>query len=295
MKENTLTAHSECLPLESVFIAPVSGAFESRAKISSEWKSLNYLSEPDLEEATQEYRAFEELLARWVPNIHYFPSGEGLSLDAVYSRDASIATDAGIILCNMGKAARQKEPEMQARLFQKEGIPILGKIEAPGTLEGGDVAWLDQHTLAVGRSYRTNAEGIQQLKTLLAPLGVQVVVAELPHFRGPSDVFHLMSILSPLDKDLALVYSPLMPISFREGLIKRGYTLVEVPESEFDSLGCNVLAVAPRICIMAKGNPLTEAALKKAGCQVHTYKGTEISLKGGGGPTCLTRPLKRRF
>jgi N-dimethylarginine dimethylaminohydrolase len=229
-----------------------------------------------------------------VPKIHYFPSGKGLSLDALYCRDASIATDAGMILCNMGKAARQKEPDMQARLFQKEGIPIVGKIEAPGTLEGGDVAWLDQHTLAVGRSYRTNAEGIKQLKALLAPLGVNLVVAELPHYKGESDVFHLMSILSPLDKDLALVYSPLMPISFREGLIKRGYTLIEVPESEFDSLGCNVLAVAPRVCIMAEGNPLTEAVLKKAGCQVHTYKGSEISLKGGGGPTCLTRPLKRQ-
>ena len=156
------------------------------------------------------------------------------------------------------------------------------------------MAWLDQHTLAVGRSYRTNTEGIRQLKALLSPLGVQVLVAELPHFRGPSDVFHLMSILSPLDKDLALVYSPLMPISFREALLERGFRLVEVPEQEFDSLGCNVLAVGPRVCIMAEGNAKTEKALKEAGCRVHTYKGTEISLKGGGGPTCLTRPLQRR-
>jgi N-dimethylarginine dimethylaminohydrolase len=156
------------------------------------------------------------------------------------------------------------------------------------------VAWLDTQTLVLGRTYRTNAEGIAQLKALLEPRGIQVLVADLPHYRGKDDVFHLMSILSPVDKNLAVVYSPLMPIAFREELISRGYELIEVPEVEFDSMGCNVLAVGPRKCLMVAGNPVTQERMIEAGCAVHLYKGENISIPGGGGPTCLTRPLKRR-
>jgi N-dimethylarginine dimethylaminohydrolase len=152
---------------------------------------------------------------------------------------------------------------------------------------------LDEKTLAVGHTYRTNPEGIRQLKTLLAPIGVEVITVPLPHYKGPSDVFHLMSILSPVDKDLAVVFSPLMPIPFRELLLQRGVKLVEVPDEEFDSMGCNVLAMGPRNCLMVAGNPVTKARLLAAGCQVTEYKGSEISVKGGGGPTCLTRPLIR--
>ncbi|MBS1575767.1 MAG: hypothetical protein JST09_10735, partial [Bacteroidetes bacterium] len=211
----------------------------------------------------------------------------------VYCRDAAIATDKGMIICNMGKEARKNEPFAEQKAFEAKDIPILGIIKKPGTIEGGDVAWLDEKTLAVGHTYRTNEEGIRQLKELLAPAGVEVIVAPLPHYKGPSDVFHLMSILSPVDKDLAVVYSPLMPIIFRELLLKKGYRLVEVPENEFDSMGCNVLALAPRLCLMVRGNSKTKSALEKAGCKVIEYEGSEISVKGGGGPTCLTRPLQR--
>ena len=185
------------------------------------------------------------------------------------------------------------EPSAQRKAFELNGIPVLGAIRAPGTLEGGDVAWLNEKTLAVGHTYRTNLEGIRQLKAFLSPHGVEVIVADLPHYRGVQDVFHLMSILSPVEKDLAVVYSPLMPIRFRNLLLDMGYKLVEVPEDEFVSMGCNVLAIGPRKCIMVEGNPKTQAVLEKAGCEVFTYKGLEISVKGGGGPTCLTRPLKR--
>jgi N-dimethylarginine dimethylaminohydrolase len=147
--------------------------------------------------------------------------------------------------------------------------------------------------LAVGHTYRTNPEGIRQLKHLLEPNGIEVVVAHMPHYKGPSDVFHLMSVLSPVDKNLAVVYSPLMPIAFRDELIHRGFSFVEVPESEWDSMGCNVLAIAPREVVMVKGNPKTKEGLIKAGCVVHEYDGQEISVKGGGGPTCLTRPIER--
>ncbi len=178
------------------------------------------------------------------------------------------------------------------RAFRAAGIGVLGTILSPGRIEGGDVAWIDERTLAVGRGYRTNDEGIRQLCALVGP-DVDVLVVPLPHWRGPGDVFHLMSILSPVDRDLAVVYSPLMPVPFRESLLERGFSFVEVPDEEFDTMGTNVLAIAPRRCVMVRGNPTTKRRLEDAGAEVTEYDGTEISLKGGGGPTCLTRPLLR--
>ncbi len=214
-------------------------------------------------------------------------------MDSIYCRDAAIATNNGMIICNMGKAARNNEPVAEERAFRQNGIPVLGVIKPPGTIEGGDVAWLDENTLAVGHTYRTNEEGIQQLKHLVEPNGVRIVVVPLPHYKGPADVFHLMSILSPVDKDLAVVYSPLMPVAFRNLLLRKGFQLVEVADDEFDSMGCNVLALGPRMCLMVSGNPKTKSALEMNGCKVIEYAGNEISVKGGGGPTCLTRPLAR--
>jgi N-dimethylarginine dimethylaminohydrolase len=198
-----------------------------------------------------------------------------------------------MIICNMGKPQRKNEPAAERFTFEKNQIKILGEIKSPGTLEGGDVAWIDDTTLAVGHTYRTNEEGINQLKNLVEPLGVTVLVAAMPHYKGPSDVFHLMSVFSPVDKDLAVVYSPLMPIAFRNALLNKGFAFVEVPDSEWDSMGCNVLALAPREVVMVKGNPITKQKLIEVGCSVHEYEGEEISVKGGGGPTCLTRPVER--
>ncbi len=288
------THHSEYLPMESVLVKKAEYAFRSQAFLEEQWKELNYLSPPDFKASKGEFQGFESWLNANVPEVDTFPAAEGVTIDSIYCRDASIATDFGMIICRMGKQARMPEPEAQAAYYKEHSIPILGRIEAPGTLEGGDVAWLDTQTLAVGRTYRTNAEGIAQLKALLEPRGIQVLVADLPHYRGKDDVFHLMSILSPVDKNLAVVYSPLMPIAFREELISRGYELIEVPEAEFDSMGCNVLAVGPRLCLMVAGNPVTQERMIEAGCAVHLYKGENISIPGGGGPTCLTRPLKRR-
>lgn len=288
------TCHSEYKKLETVFIKTAEDAFIGEEKLKKEWNVLNYSSKPDLTRAMEEYKVFKSLLAKEVPNIIRFPRSETITIDSIYCRDASISTDFGMILCNMGKQSRIPEPMAQRMAFQTNNIEILGAITSPGTLEGGDVAWLNEKTLAVGLTYRTNVEGIRQLKNLLSPKGVEVIVVDLPHYKGVADVFHLMSIFSPVDKNLAVVYSPLMPIRFRNLLLEMGYELVEVPEKEFESMGCNVLAIEPRICIMVQGNPITQKALEKAGCQVYTYKGLEISIKGGGGPTCLTRPLKRR-
>ena len=288
-----LTSHSEFGKIKSLFIKRAKDAFIDDAHVEKYRKLLNYLSKPDIENAIAEYNVFENVFKKYGCELHYLPEDSSVNMDSIYCRDAAIATNKGMIICNMGKQARMNEPAAEKKAFALNGIDVLGTITAPGTVEGGDVAWLDENTLAVGHTYRTNAEGIQQLTSLLKPLGVEVIVVPLPHYKGPSDVFHLMSILSPVDKGLAVVYSPLMPIAFRELLLNRGFALVEVPDEEFETMGCNVLALAPRECLMVDGNPKTKAALEKAGCTVTVYKGSEISVKGGGGPTCLTRPIAR--
>ena len=288
-----MSAHSEFGKLKSLFIKKAAAAFISDVHVTEHWEALNYLGKPTIEKAFAEYDKFEKILKENGAEILYLPEDNTVNMDSIYCRDAAIATTKGMIICNMGKAGRINEPAAEQRAFEANGIPVLGVITAPGTLEGGDVAWLDEKTLAVGHTYRTNEAGIQQLTALLAPLGVTVMSVPMPHYKGPSDVFHLMSVLSPVDHNLAVVYSPLIPIVFRNELIARGYELVEVPDEEFDSMGCNVLALAPRVCLMVKGNPITKARLEKAGCKVIEYEGEEISVKGGGGPTCLTRPVLR--
>ena len=288
-----MSSHSESGKLTSLFLKKASAAFINDAHISQHWASLNYLEKPLIEKALAEYEAFEKILKDNGAQIFYFPEDSSVNMDSIYCRDAAIATTKGMIICNMGKEGRKNEPLAQQKAYEAAGIPVLGVIKAPGTIEGGDVAWLDDNTLAVGHTYRTNEQGIQQLTNLLKPLGVKVITAPMPHYKGPSDVFHLMSVLSPIDTNLAVVYSPLMPIVFRNELITRGFELVEVPDTEFDSMGCNVLALAPRTCLMVKGNPITKSRLEAAGCKVIEYEGAEISVKGGGGPTCLTRPITR--
>ena len=288
-----MSAHSESGKLISVFIKKAAAAFMDDAHISKHWEALNYLGKPEMGKALVEYEAFEKILKDHGAQVYYFPEEESVNMDSIYCRDASIATSHGMIICNMGKAGRKNEPVAQQKAYEANGIKVLGVITAPGTIEGGDVAWLDSKTLAVGHTYRTNEEGIRQVTALLKPLGVDVITVPMPHYRGPSDVFHLMSVLSPVADNIAVVYSPLLPIVFRNELMARGFELVEVPESEFDSMGCNVLALAPRICLMVKGNPITKSRLEASGCRVIEYEGAEISVKGGGGPTCLTRPIVR--
>ena len=293
MSKITHTHHSEYLKLDTVYLKSAKDAFISEAVLEAQWDGLNYLSKPNHSNALKEYQEFAAIFESNGIDIRFFPEDHTVKMDSIYCRDASIATDFGVIICNMGKDGRINEPRAQMKTYQNQGIEVLGVIESPGTLEGGDVAWLDEKTLAVGHTYRTNDEGIRQLKNMLEPKGIEVIVADLPHYKGQEDVFHLMSILSPVDKDLAVVYSLLMPIRFRDELIKRGFNLVEVPEEEFDAMGCNVLAISPRNCVMVDGNPITKRLLENAGCKVTTYTGNEISVKGGGGPTCLTRPLTR--
>lgn len=285
-------AGAEFGPITRLMLKHARDAFESPARIAAEWRELNFTAPPDYARAIAEYDAFANLLTAGGAVVDWLPAAPGAGLDSIYVRDASIVCDDGVILCRMGKAAREGEPGAQAEALRALGLPVVGAIQPPGRLEGGDVAWLDARTLVVGRGYRTNDDGIRQLRALL-PAPVELVVVPLPHWRGPADVFHLMSILSPVDRDLAVVYAPLLPVPFREVLLERGIELVDVPAEEFDSMGANVLALAPRRCVMVEGNPRTRALLERHGAEVLEYDGREISLKGGGGPTCLTRPVGR--
>lgn len=267
-------------------------AFRSQSQIDQQWRQLNFTDAPDLVRAIADYDAFLALLSAEGAQLELLPADRHVSLDSIYVRDASLVCPLGVILCAMGKPQRSTEPEIQGRAYDALGLPVIGTIELPGKIEGGDVVWFDAHTVAIGRGYRTNDDGIRQFQALVGP-AVDVLPVPLPHYRGPSDVFHLMSVISPVAEDLAVVYSPLMPVPFREWLIARGIELVEVPDEEFDTMGANVLAIAPRQCVMVDGNPITRRRLEAAGASVAEYDGREISLKGGGGPTCLTRPLVR--
>ncbi len=278
--------------LTRVAIKEVRAAFESAEAIRGQWAALRFTAAPDFDRAVAEGETFVSLLAERGISVERMPAFAGTGMDSLYVRDATVLTDRGAILCRMGKRARSGEPLAQAAFLESLRVPVLGAIEEPGTLEGGDVAWLGPRTVAVGHGYRTNAEGIRQLESMLGLAVDEVLVVALPHYRGPEDVFHLMSILSPLGPDLALVFSPLMPVPFRRELLARGFRLVEVPDEEFETLGCNCLAIDPQTCLLAAGNPKTRRRLEAAGIEVLEYSGREISIKGGGGPTCLTRPLE---
>ena len=288
------TSQSEFGAITGLIVKEARHAFQSQAAIAAEWENLNFTAAPDFVRAVEQYESFLALLRDKDRAIALLPPAEGVGMDSIYVRDAAVVCDRGVVLCRMGKALRSGEPAAQAAAFRGLGLTILGTIQPPGKLEGGDVAWLDERTLAVGRGYRTNESGIAQLREFLGDSIDELITVELPHWRGPADVCHLMSIVSPVDRDLAVVYSPLMSVPFREELLERGFTLVEVPEEEFESMGANVLALGPRRCLMVAGNPVTRAGLEAAGAEVLEYEGSEISLKGGGGPTCLTRPLRRK-
>lgn len=292
LDRQTETCQSEVLPLSSVVLKHPRDAFGSAKRIARQWRRLGYSSAPDLRRATREYEEFVRLLEGTGATVRFLPDDGDETLDSLYPRDASIATDRGMILCRMGKAERRGEPAAHGAFFAAAGIPVCGRIEAPGTLEGGDVAWLDRHTLAVARTYRSNDEGLRQLASLLADR-VDILRMDAPHWRGPGDVFHLMSVLSPVDERTLLVYSPLVPIPLREALLERGFELVEVPDEELGTLGCNALALAPGAVILPRGNPRTRARLEGAGVEVREISACEICVKGAGGPTCLSRPLAR--
>jgi N-dimethylarginine dimethylaminohydrolase len=292
-ENRAMTSQSETGGISKIILKHVNEAFIGDQVIDRQWEMLNYSERPDFSRAIVEYDRFVDFFRDSGIELQFLVEDSRTNLDSIYVRDASVLCDKGAILCNMGKGARRGEPAAIEHAYQAAGFQILGAITGEGLLEGGDVVWIDERTIIVGQGYRTNAEGIRQMINLLGPCVDEVVIAQLPHWRGPADVFHLMSIFSPVDQDKALVYSPLMPVVLRQMLAARGYTIIEVPDEEFDTMACNVLAIAPSKCLMLSGNPKTRARLEKAGVEAHVYAGDEISVKGAGGPTCLTRPTLR--
>jgi N-dimethylarginine dimethylaminohydrolase len=283
---------NEYAPLKQVALRHPDEAFLSQTKIEAEWRNLNYAGAPDFKAACREFDAFARLLEDAGAAIEWLPASDDLTLDSLYVRDAALVSPKGLIGCAMGKPARAAEPTVNIQALSMAGQALAGSI-AKGKIEGGDLVWFSLTHLAVADGYRTDPQAVEALGDLLGP-SVEIEVVPLVHHKGEADVFHLMSILSPVDSDLAVVFSPLMPVPFRRRLLERGVELVEVPEEEFDpGMACNVLALAPRLCLMLEGNPETKRRLEAKGCEVLLYKGDEISRKGAGGPTCLTRPLRR--
>jgi N-dimethylarginine dimethylaminohydrolase len=253
----------------------------------------HYTDRPDLAVAQQEHDALVEILRQNGAEVVYHDAPMPDHSDAIFVHDPVIVTDAGAIVLRMGKGLRRGEEDAIATCLENSGVPIHARLEGAALAEGGDLLWIDHETLAVGLGFRTNIEGLKQLAAALEPIGAGAIPVPLPYGDGPEACLHLMSVISMLDHDLALVYLPFLPVPFVQLLQDRGIAFVEVSEHEYATMGTNVLALTPRKCLMLEGNPIAKKRLEAAGCEVLTYKGEELSLKAEGGPTCLTRPVWR--
>ena len=279
--------------IEAVLLKRPSEAFISQENLNNNYEKFRYFGCPDYEKALVEYEAFEKIIKDNIENVYYLPQDDRTGLDSIYTHDPLKVTENGAIYFPMGKELRSKEFLATEEYLKGIGIPTLGYITSPGKMEGGDVVWLDERTVAIGRGYRTNDEGIRQFKELVKDFVDEIIVVPMPHGDGVDACLHLMSIISMVADDLAVVYSKYMPVPFRELLISRGIKLIEVNDKEYDYLGSNVLALAPRVCVLIDRNPEIKQKLIDEGCTVYTYEGHEMSYKGTGGPTCLTSPLAR--
>ncbi len=278
-------AQSMTAALCDVLVRPPGEAF-ARA---FEDPALGFLCPVDIDRARREHDALCSLLAELGARVHVL-DGDGPSADAVYVFDPMLISVAGAIVLRSGKPNRVAEGEELAAWAQRSGIPIAGRIEPPGTVDGGDTFWLAPDLLCIGRSLRTNAAGARQLAQIA---GGRVEVFDVPYANGPSECLHLLSVISPVSDRLAVAFLPQLPAGLFELLRGHGVELIPVPEEEMPTLGCNVLAVRPGVVVLASGNPVAERALRDHGCEVHTFEAGEIGINGTGGPTCLTRPILR--
>jgi N-dimethylarginine dimethylaminohydrolase len=285
--------HSMVGPLQRVLVcSPRSAAWNQPDRLAH-WRALGFHHPPDFEVAQSQHDALRRELADSGAEILELSPAPDLSLDAVYTHDASFTTDFGAIVMRPGKANRVAEGRHHASSYAAQGIPTFGVIEAPGSTEAGDMVWLDSKTLLIGRGYRTNAAGIEQMGALLRPKGVEVLSVPLPYGLGPSACLHLMSLISLLDEKTAIVDLPWLAVETVELLRGRHFKLIEVDYSERDTLACNVLALGNNRLLAIEENRKTNARLRQAGFDVRTFPGSDLCINGNGGPTCLTRPLLR--
>jgi len=278
-------AQSMVAPLREVLMKAPGPAF-GRA---FEDPAHGFLRPCDLECARREHESLVELLDRLGVHVRLLDA-ETDDPDLVYVFDPLLVADGGAIPLRPGKPNRAGEPAVLEAWATARGIPVPGRIEAPGTLEGGDTCWLRPELLCVGRSLRTNDAGARQLATIV---GGDVRIFDLPYWNGPAELVHLLSVISPVADDVAVVFLPLLPVGLHALLVELGYRLVPVPEEEYATLGCNVLAVRPGVAVVAEGNPVTRRGLEAAGCEVHPVTLDEVGGNGSGGVTCLTRPILR--
>jgi dimethylargininase len=254
------------------------------------WRLCGWRSAPDPARLAAEHDAFCSLLSDAGAEVVAAPPCDGGNLDEIYVFDPTLVTEEGVLPLRPGKPVRQEEPGALELELRAGGLPVVGRIEPPAEAEGGDLIRLDERTLLVGHGYRTNESGSAALEGLLPELDVETF--DLPYLRGPGAILHLLSLISPLDGDLAVVFLPLLPVRLVQLLEERGVQLVEVPEEELETMGPNVLALGPRRALALEGNSETRKRMERAGVDVVTYRGDELS-KGDGGPTCLTLPLLR--
>jgi dimethylargininase len=281
-------SQSMIAPLRRVLVKRPDEAFAT-----ADPEQWHYTARPDLAAARREHDALVGLLRQAGVEVFYHEEPQPGRADAIYVYDPAIVTDQGAVILSLGKALRRGEEAPMARRLEELGVPVAYALHGEARAEGGDLLWLDHDTLAVGLGFRTNAEGLRQIREVMADLGVRVLPVELPYHTGPQACLHLLSLISIVDEGLAVVYPPLLSVPFWQELQARGYRTVEVPPEEFETMGTNVLALAPGDCLMLEGNPVTRWRLEAAGCRVRTYRGDEISHRAEGGPTCLTRPILR--
>jgi N-dimethylarginine dimethylaminohydrolase len=295
MTEKRSNGNSMVGDLQSVLVCspPSAGWSEHGTDVRESWQSLGFRHSPDSEKAQSQHDALVRELEAAGAKVIHLPASAELSLDAVYTHDASFATDFGLIVMNPGKKSRIPEGKLHGSFCQTLGIPTFAEIKAPGTTEAGDILWLDSKTLLIGNGYRTNADGIAPMRALLAPKGISVLSAPLPYGTGPSACLHLMSLVSLLDEKIALVDLPWLAVETVELLKSRGFSFIEIEYSERDSIACNVLSLGSKRLLAIEENSKTNAKLTHAGFDVRTFPGAELCINGGGGPTCLTRPLLR--
>ena len=259
-----------------------------------DFEKWHYTAPLNLIEAQKEHDSFCEIMINQSIEVLYHPEPQPNHADSIFTYDPAIITNEGAIIFQMGKKLRKGEEKPMERRLNELGIPTHFRIHGNATVEGGDTLWLDEDTMVLGQGFRTNKEGLCQMKEALNSINVKVLPVDLPYFYGPESCLHLMSLISFVSHDLAVIYSSLFPVPLWKELKARGVDFIEVPEKEFNKMGTNVLALSPKKCLMLQNTPVTQRKLENAGCKVHTYKGVEISLKTEGGPTCLTRPILRK-
>ena len=286
--------NSNVSTLKTVLLKNPQAAFKSQKTIDLQWQDLNFIDKPDFKKSVTQYENFIDILNDNNVEILYIPEDEITSLDSIYTHDPIFMTPNGAVIGNMGKTQRKPETIMMKNYLNEIGVPILGEIINDATLEGGDVIWIDEKTVAAGLTYRTNNKGIDQLRKILSTISIEVISVDLPHWNGPVDVLHLMSLISPLNENLFLIYKKLLPIGLLKLLKKLDIKTISIADEDYDSLGCNVLPLSTTKCLITSGNNKTCKIIEENGIEVIEFQASEICYKGSGGPTCLTRPIYRK-